>query len=29
VYSVLLQHAEEVRAPVIERRDAGATPDTG
>lgn len=23
VYSVLLQHAEEVRAPVIERRDAG------
>ena len=28
VYSVLLQHAEEVRAPVIERRDAEATPDT-
>jgi len=28
VYSVLLKHAEEVRAPVIERRNADATPDT-
>jgi len=28
VYSVLLQHAEEVRAPVIERRNAEATPDS-
>ncbi|MEW6578875.1 MAG: hypothetical protein AB1435_06725 [Chloroflexota bacterium] len=26
VYSVLLKHAEEVRAPVIERRNADATP---